>query len=95
MTILLEKLHPDFVVEVRGVNLAQAIDIQTRSALQAAIDEHAVLVFHGPKLSEEQQVAFSLNFGQLETSNGVLSTDVKRRVSHAYPFKKSIPENQR
>jgi alpha-ketoglutarate-dependent 2,4-dichlorophenoxyacetate dioxygenase len=53
----------------------------TFSDIQRAIDRDAMLVFHGERLSEEQQVAFSTRFGPISGPQGVLQTNIKRRVS--------------
>ena len=81
VAITVRQLHRDFVVEVQGVDLSQAIPGAAFAELQALIDRHAVLVFHGPRLSEEAQAEFGARFGELESQNGVLTTDVKRRIS--------------
>ena len=38
----------------------------------AALNTYGVLVFQGPKLTPEEQVAFAAGFGTLEPQNGVL-----------------------
>jgi alpha-ketoglutarate-dependent 2,4-dichlorophenoxyacetate dioxygenase len=68
MGIRVRPLHPVFVGEVTGVDLARPIDGPTFAAVEAAIHRHAVLVFPGQKISDEQQLAFSQRFGPLESS---------------------------
>jgi taurine dioxygenase len=53
--------------EVTGVDLAQRLDAATLEAIRAAWLKHLVLVFPGQQLSPGQQVAFSRNFGELDT----------------------------
>jgi alpha-ketoglutarate-dependent 2,4-dichlorophenoxyacetate dioxygenase len=74
-------MHKLFVGEVSGADLSAPLEDSDFAAVQAAIDQYAVLVFHGPKLSQEAQVAFASRFGPLEPQNGVLTTDVKARIS--------------
>lgn len=77
------QLHPLFVGDVTGLDLSDPGADAHYPALQAALDEHGVLIFHGPALSQERQVAFCGMFGPLEgegKSVGILTTDIKRRV---------------
>jgi len=39
-------------------------------AIDAGMDEYAVLVFHDQKLTDEQQMTFTVNFGRLEVARG-------------------------
>jgi alpha-ketoglutarate-dependent 2,4-dichlorophenoxyacetate dioxygenase len=68
MTIEVRQIHPLFVGEVRGLDLRQPCDAETVAAITAAMDRYAVCVFPGQELSDEQQIAFSRNFGDLERS---------------------------
>ncbi|HRD77850.1 MAG TPA: TauD/TfdA family dioxygenase [Hyphomicrobiaceae bacterium] len=81
MALEIKQLHRDFVAEIGSVDLSKPISSEALAELQQAIDRYAVLVFHGPRLSEEDQAEFALRFGELESQNGVLTTDVKRRIS--------------
>jgi alpha-ketoglutarate-dependent 2,4-dichlorophenoxyacetate dioxygenase len=68
VAISVQQLHPLFVGEVSGVDLGEALDRATVDALNDAINRHAVLVFHDQIITDEQQMAFSRNFGELETT---------------------------
>ena len=81
MTFEVKQLHPLFVGEVKGVDLTRPMSEATLSEIHRAIDRDAVLVFHGEPLSEEQQIAFSTRFGPISGPQGVLQTNIKRRVS--------------
>src|SRR5918994_2667470 len=70
MTVSIRSLHPDFVGEVSGVDLRQPLGADEVAAIEAGMDRYAVLVFHGQPLSDEQQVAFSRNFGEIELAVG-------------------------
>lgn len=78
MALAINPLRPDFVGEVAEADLTRPLTDPDLAAIQAALDRYAVLVFHGPKLTEEQQLGFARNFGPLETS-GILG-DRKLRV---------------
>ena len=81
MLLHIEKLHPLFGAEVGNVDLSKPIDQAGIDAIQAALDKYAVLIFRGPKLTEETQISFAERFGPLEGQNGVLATNVAARVS--------------
>ncbi len=68
MTISVTQLHPLFVAEIGGVDLRELLDRATVDALSAAINQHGVLVFRDQHITDEQQMAFSRNFGDLETT---------------------------
>ena len=68
MAIQVRQLHPLFVGEVSGVDLRHPTDEATQAEIQAAIDRHAVLVFHDQAIDDEQQIAFAERFGPLERS---------------------------
>ena len=67
MTVALEvtSLHPHIGAEVAGVDLARPLDSQTLKTIEAAWNSHA-LVFPEQPISDEQQIAFSRCFGDLE-----------------------------
>jgi alpha-ketoglutarate-dependent 2,4-dichlorophenoxyacetate dioxygenase len=95
MTIAAKPLHPLFVAEVSGFEPGQPLDRTTFDALQAAIDKHAVLVFHGSPMPPEAQVAFASRFGTLEPQNGVLTTAIKPRVTRQLVDISNLDENSK
>jgi len=66
MALALEPLNDAFVAEARGIDLSRPIDAATAAAVEAAMDRHAVLVFRGQPLDEDQQLAFTRWFGPLD-----------------------------
>jgi taurine dioxygenase len=66
MPINVRKLHPLIGAEVKGVDLARPLDEADITAIETAWREHAVLVFPDQPITDEQQVAFSRRFGDLE-----------------------------
>ncbi len=66
MALTLKPLHPLFAAEAGGVDLKQPQDERTIQAIDAAMDQYAVLVFRGQPLSEGEQVAWSRQFGPLD-----------------------------
>jgi taurine dioxygenase len=59
-------LTPCFGTEVGGLDLSQPLTSTVATGLQAAFERHLVLLFRGQRLSPEQHIAFSRNFGELE-----------------------------
>jgi alpha-ketoglutarate-dependent 2,4-dichlorophenoxyacetate dioxygenase len=66
MGIEIRQLHPLFVGEVEGIDLACPLDTAGVGALWEAIDRYAVLVFHDQQLSDELLRDFAGTFGKLE-----------------------------
>ena len=61
-----EPLHPLFAAEVRGVDLRDATDESFATAIEAAMDDYAVLVFRDQVLSESEQMAFTRTLGPVD-----------------------------
>lgn len=66
MPIAIRPLHPVFVGEVEGIDMRRPLAREEVAAIEAGMDEYAVLVFRGQEITDEQQAAFSRNFGELE-----------------------------
>ena len=70
MAVSVRQIHEHFVGEVSGIDISKPLSKDEVAAIQAGIDRHGVLVFHDQKLTDEQQMAFTLNFGALENAKG-------------------------
>ena len=70
MTTSIRQIHPVFVGEVSGVDLTKLLTPVEVAAIEAGMDRYAVLLFHDQKITDEQQMAFSRNFGWLEDARG-------------------------
>ncbi len=70
MTISIRQIHPVFVGEVSGIDISQPLSRHEVAAIEAGMDRYAVLVFRDQKITDEQQMAFSRNFGPLEDARG-------------------------
>jgi alpha-ketoglutarate-dependent 2,4-dichlorophenoxyacetate dioxygenase len=74
------EIHDGFVGKVSGIDLSVPLTPQHVVAIEAAMDHYAVLVFRDQPLMDEQQCAFSRNFGELEvTLIGQMSKPEERR----------------
>jgi alpha-ketoglutarate-dependent 2,4-dichlorophenoxyacetate dioxygenase len=83
MAVSIRELHPVFVGEASGVDLRRPLTADDAAAIEDAIDRFAVLVFHDQNITDEQQVAFSRNFGEIENSaGGFVGNANERRLGH-------------
>jgi alpha-ketoglutarate-dependent 2,4-dichlorophenoxyacetate dioxygenase len=80
MPITVQPLHPVFVGQVTGVDLREPLDQPSVAAIEHAINQHGVLVFPGQVITDEQQMAFSRRFGDLETTVKLYRTDYVPRL---------------
>ncbi len=69
MALAITALHPVFAGEVTGVDLSQPISADEAAVIEAGMDRYGVLVFPGQAISDQQQIAFTRNFGELENYN--------------------------
>ena len=60
-----EPVAPALGAEIRGIDCRDPLDAATVERLEAAFHEHVVLVFRGQQLSQQQQIRFAVNFGEL------------------------------
>lgn len=81
MTPTIRPLTPDFAGEVSGVDITRPITRDQVAAIEAGMDRYAVLVLHDQPLTDDQQKAFSLNFGALEhTAGGNVTKASEKRL---------------
>jgi len=66
MGISVRQVHPVFVGEVTGVDCSRPLAPTDVSAIEAGMDQYAVLVFRDQKLTDEAQITFTRQFGELE-----------------------------
>ena len=82
MAMSVERLGPSLGARVTGLDLTRPLDPEQVAAIEAGMDEHAVLVFPAQRITDEQQVAFTLNFGALEeTAGGNVTPKDQRRLN--------------
>jgi alpha-ketoglutarate-dependent 2,4-dichlorophenoxyacetate dioxygenase len=70
MGISVEPLQPNIGGRVTGVDLTKPLSPQEAEQIEAAMDRYAMLVFHNQPVTDDQQKAFSQNFGPLENAKG-------------------------
>ena len=70
MPITMRQVGPCFAAEVDGLDLSKPLSLEEIDAVHAGMDRYAVLVFHDQKITDEQQLAFTLSLGGIEHSIG-------------------------
>ncbi len=70
MSLSIEQIGPCFVGRVTGLDATRPLAAEEVAAVEAGMDRYAVLVFPGQDLTDEQQLAFTVNFGALEETQG-------------------------
>src|ERR1044072_7104282 len=68
--ISIRQIHPVFAGEVSGADLRQPLSKADVAAVEAGMDRYAVLIFRGQNITDDQQMAFTQNFGEIENAKG-------------------------
>src|SRR5690242_12423040 len=67
MSVSIRPLHPVFVGEVAGIDCRRPLSLEEVAAIEAGMDRYAVLVFRDQRVTDDEQLAFTRRFGELET----------------------------
>ncbi|MBV9832785.1 MAG: TauD/TfdA family dioxygenase [Alphaproteobacteria bacterium] len=73
--------RPDFAGEVQGIDLRKKLTPAEVKAVADGMDHYAVLVFRDQDIDDDQQFAFSCNFGPMEKATGDIAAPQDRRLS--------------
>ena len=68
--ISIRQVHPVFVGEVSGADLRQPLSKGKSPPSRPGMDAYAVLVFRDQNINDDQQMAFTQNFGEIENAKG-------------------------
>jgi alpha-ketoglutarate-dependent 2,4-dichlorophenoxyacetate dioxygenase len=66
MSLQLKPLHSVFAAEASGIDLTAPLTGEDRRAINAAMDQYAVLVWRKQPLTQQQQIQFATAFGPLD-----------------------------
>src|SRR5260370_38689974 len=69
MPISIRPLHRVFAGEVSGVDCRKPLVSGEIDAVETGMNEYAVLIFRDQNLTDEEQIAFTRHFGELENYN--------------------------
>ncbi len=74
MPVAISQLHPVFAGEVAGIDMRKPLSPHEVAAIEAGMDRYAVLIFHDQDISDEQQLAFTKNFGPIQDGSNTTRT---------------------
>jgi alpha-ketoglutarate-dependent 2,4-dichlorophenoxyacetate dioxygenase len=80
MAVSIRPLHSVFAGEVEGVDCRKPLSAEAVAAIDAGMDQYAVLVFRDQKLADDEQISFTRHFGELENYN--TPGHVRKREDH-------------
>lgn len=66
MALSINQIHPVFAGEVSGVDLTKPLSRDEAAVIEEGMNRYGVLVFRDQNITDEQQIAFTKNFGDLE-----------------------------
>ena len=72
--------RPFFAGEVSGIDITKPLTGEQAIQIEKGMDEFGVLVFHDQRLTDEAQMAFSRNFGELELATNNLRDGKEQRL---------------
>ncbi len=94
MVLNCRPLHPSFIAEVSGVDTTRPLFPDDVAAIETGMDRYAVLVFRDQQLTDDQQLAFSRNFGELEFTRGTgISKPGELRLDPAFADVSNLDTN--
>ena len=70
MSMTIDPIEKHIGARVSGVDLSKPLTPDEAARIEAAMDAYAVLVFPGQAITDEQQKAFTVNFGPIEDARG-------------------------
>jgi alpha-ketoglutarate-dependent 2,4-dichlorophenoxyacetate dioxygenase len=69
MPVSIRPLHRVFAGEVSGIDCRKPLSAGEIDVVEAGMNEYAVLIFRDQNLTDEEQIAFTRHFGELENYN--------------------------
>ncbi|KAL5356145.1 hypothetical protein BJX96DRAFT_162228 [Aspergillus floccosus] len=80
--ISVNKIHPTFGAEVRGVDFSKPLTDEVFVEVYSAITKYGVLVFRNTGLTDEGHIAFARRFGELDDITPYLALGRKNRLKY-------------
>ena len=62
----LKNLHPEFGVEIIGIDLSAALEPNDFAQIELALEQYSLVLFRNQAFDDDSQVGFSQRFGELE-----------------------------
>jgi len=84
MPIAITPLTPHIGARLTGIDASRPITPAEVAGIEAGMDRHAVLVLPGQDITDEQQLAFTRNFGPLEEGANSTVRNTELRLAPAF-----------
>ena len=81
VALTITPMHSLFVAEVKGLDISMPLSPAIQTQIQNLIDQHGILVFRDQNISNDQQIAFTRYFGEIEiadTKNNITKQEDRR-----------------
>jgi alpha-ketoglutarate-dependent 2,4-dichlorophenoxyacetate dioxygenase len=75
------QIHPQFAARAEGVDLRKPLTDRQKTDIKAAMDRYGVVVFPGQLMTDEEQAAFALQFGDIEDTPTLVDQE-RRRIAN-------------
>lgn len=96
MALNIKQVGLCFAGEVSGLDLTKPLSREEVLAIHAGMDQFAVLFFRGPKLSNDQHMAFTKRLGDVEQAIGTSLREPKdHRLSTDFADVSNLDKNER
>jgi len=83
MSLSIQPITPHFAAKASGVDLRSKLTSAEVAAIEAGMDRYAVLVFPDQRIDDDEQLAFTRNFGEIEAAQGGnITKDHEYRLRH-------------
>jgi alpha-ketoglutarate-dependent 2,4-dichlorophenoxyacetate dioxygenase len=94
MSLVIHPIQPSFVGTVSGVDLRVPISSADAAAIEAGMDRYGVLVFPDQRISDDQQLSFTTNFGEIEhAQGGNITKDGEQRLKQGMIDVSNLDQN--
>ena len=95
MPVEIRQIHPTFVGEVSGIDMRKPLSREEVAAIEAGMDRYGVLVFHDQDITDEQQLAFTRNFGPLQDGSNTTVRKAELRLDPAFADVSNLDKGNR
>ena len=90
----IDAARPTFAGVASGIDLRNPISRAEAAAIEAGMDRYAVLVFRDQDISDDQQMAFTRNFGEIEhAAGGNITKDHELRLKQGMIDVSNLDQN--
>src|SRR5258708_15957880 len=95
LTIQVHPLTPHIGARLTGIDARKPLSPAEVAAIEAAMDQHAVTILPGQDINDEQQLAFSRNFGPLEEGANSGARDSELRLPVVFADVSNLDKDRR